>query len=243
MRVVAVACLVLVCASAADARNHLSGKPEEEAGPVMEVRPSGLVPVFPRDAACPEIASPFGSLTRYDGSRRVMDRFGGVHGGIDISLAEGTPLLAIAAGKVVMTGTGGIFTGHYLWLQHSPDDTGLPFWVYSKYQHFRDAPDLPVGTVVKVGQPVGKSGKTGTTGRHYGMNGYPHLHLTTFAGGGEKYETRDSTVSVAGSKIVDPVSIYATGGDKRVTIPYATDDGAIVPPGSRIVWPVACKRR
>ncbi|MBI2087691.1 MAG: hypothetical protein HYT78_02995, partial [Deltaproteobacteria bacterium] len=32
---------------------------------------------------------------------------GGYHGGIDVSLAEGTPLLALAAGTVVSKGEGG----------------------------------------------------------------------------------------------------------------------------------------
>jgi murein DD-endopeptidase MepM/ murein hydrolase activator NlpD len=251
--VVATVLVALVGLSVAEARNHLSGRRGGGAGAEqqeqaadegrMEIRASGVTPVFPRDAVCPEIASPFGSHTRYDGSRRPMDRFGGLHGGIDISLSEGTPLLAIAAGKVVAVGTGAMFTGHYLWLQHAPDDTGLPFWVYAKYQHFRDLPDTPIGAAVKAGQVVGMSGKTGTTGRHYGMTGYPHLHLTTFAGGGERYETRDSSVVVAGARIVDPVTIYVRGPEKTATIAYVGDDGVIRPEGSRMVWPVPCKRR
>lgn len=34
------------------------------------ITPSGLQPVFPDKVRCPEIASPFGSQTRYDGSPR-----------------------------------------------------------------------------------------------------------------------------------------------------------------------------
>lgn len=34
------------------------------------IRPSGLQPVFSDQARCPEIASPFGAQTRYDGSTR-----------------------------------------------------------------------------------------------------------------------------------------------------------------------------
>mgnify|MGYP001564167371 FL=1 len=99
------------------------------------IRPSGLQAVLPDEVRCPEIASPFGSETRYDGSRRPSWEFGGYHGGIDISLAEGTPLLALAAGTVVNKGEGGRMEGNYLWLRHSPEDTGLAYWVYSKYQH------------------------------------------------------------------------------------------------------------
>ena len=245
-------CLALAATSVAAAGSHLSGgrkggsvEQQNEDGDDrrQEIRASGLTAVFPRDAECPEISSPYASTTRYDGSRRNLDRFGGMHGGIDISLPEGTPLLAIAAGKVIHAGTGGMLTGHFLWLQHAPDDRGLSFWVYSKYQHFREVSDLPVGTAVKAGQRIATSGRSGTAGRHYGRNGYPHLHLTTYVGGGEKFETRDTSVIVAGSKIADPLSIYARGDVKQVEIPYVTADGLIVPVGSRVAWPVACKRR
>lgn len=95
------------------------------------IRPSGLVASFAAQANCPPIASPFGSATRHDGSTRPAFRFGGLHGGIDLSLDEGTPLQAIAAGTIVNVGIGGAFEGIHLWLQHAPEDTGLPFWLYS----------------------------------------------------------------------------------------------------------------
>ena len=251
----------------AEARSHFAGKKGEpgaqqepgksDAGsePRMKIRPSGLVAVFPSDAACPEIASPFGSRERYDGSRRPLDRWGGLHGGIDISLEEGTPLRAIAAGKVITAGTGGLALGIYLWLQHSPQDTGLPFWVYSKYQHLRDLPGLNVGDTVSAGQIVGLSGSTGTVGRHYGATGYPHLHLTTFAGPSDQYEVRGTRVVASMSQIFDPVTTYVKGlrgvdeiegfsrDQKKVSIPYVTEDGSVHPAGTRLVWPVACRRR
>lgn len=256
---------VLAAGFSAEARSHFGGKrggpdewqaegqPETDPEARMVIRPSGLVPVFSRDADCPDIASPFGSSTRFDGSRRPASRHGGLHGGIDITLPEGTPLRALAAGRVIGTGTGGIAVGIYLWLQHSPQDTGLPFWVYSKYQHFREEPRLRVGETLAVGQVVGLSGKTGTIGRHYGLGGYPHLHLTTFAGPGDRYEVRDSAVIVPGSRIVDPLAIYLPGlrdadeierlpkERRKVAIPYVARDGAAHPAGTRVIWPVACK--
>lgn len=253
----------------AQARSHFGGKkgetgePQEPGRPdagskstALEDRlPSGLVPVFPSDAACPDIASPFGSRERYDGSRRPLDREGGFHGGIDISLQEGTPLRAIAAGRVIAKGEGYTALGIYLWLQHSPQDTGLPFWVYSKYQHFRALPELNVGDAVSAGQVVGPSGSTGTHGRHYGAGGYPHLHLTTWASPSDQYEVSGTRVGAPGARIFDPLALYVTGlrgldeikgfsGDRRkVVIPYVTDDGARHPAGAPLVWPVACRRR
>ena len=130
----------------------------------LSIRPSGLVPLFPSDAVCPEVASPFASTTRYGGSYRPSFRYGGLHGGLDLSLDEGSPLIALASGKIIGMGIGGQALGIYLWLQHAPEDTGLPFWVYSKYQHLLELPKHEIGDKVQVGQVIALSGKTGTTG-------------------------------------------------------------------------------
>lgn len=216
------------------------------------ITPSGLQPVFPAQARCPVIASPYGSQTRYDGSFRPKWAFGGYHGGIDITLPEGTPLLALAAGTVVSKGEGGMLEGIYLWLRHSPEDTGLAYWVYSKYQHLESFPELEVGATVAMGQMVARSGKTGTAGGHYGMSGYPHLHLTT-----RKGSRGDESVGAGGGTrglpLFDPLAIYHEAGGKlresaesplqakAVPIPYASTDGKVAPPGTRVVWPVACQ--
>ncbi|MBI5627305.1 MAG: M23 family metallopeptidase [Candidatus Rokubacteria bacterium] len=184
-----------------------------------------------------------------------MTRYGGLHGGVDITLAEGTPLRALAAGRVISAGEGGLAVGTYVWLQHSPQDTGLPFWIYSKYQHLLEPSSIPVGEPVRTGQIVGLSGKTGTSGRHYGPAGYPHLHLTTLASPSGEYEIRGSTVFPVRSQIFDPVAVYAEwpgnldelarlpGNRKDVPIPYVSEEGSLHPAGTSLVWPVACKRR
>ncbi|MEX2128337.1 MAG: M23 family metallopeptidase [Xanthobacteraceae bacterium] len=221
----------------------------------LSIRASGIVAVFDPGVRCPPVASPFASTTRYDGSRRPADRFGGLHGGIDISLAEGTPLLAAAGGRVVHKGEGRQAEGIYLWLQHAPDDTGLPFWVYSKYQHFRELPGLAPGAAVRAGQPVGNSGRSGTAGGHYGAAGYPHLHWTTIAGTSGDYKIVGSLVSTNSPQFIDPLAAYVSGlrapGDvgslpadrKRVAVAHVGRDGAMRPPSARLVWPVACAAR
>jgi murein DD-endopeptidase MepM/ murein hydrolase activator NlpD len=218
------------------------------------IRPSGLQHVFPDKARCPEIASPYGSQTRYDGSRRPRWAFGGYHGGIDISLAEGTSLLALAAGAVISKGEGGQMEGIYLWLRHSPEDSGLHYWVYSKYQHLQTLPELAIGARVAVGEVVARSGKTGTTGGHYGAHGYPHLHLTTRKGSNDD-QKMGSPVAASGRPLIDPLAIYYDASPTRqepanppsnkkdVAIPYMTAAGQIWPPGTRVVWPVACATR
>lgn len=219
---------------------------------------SGLEAAFPDGHACQPIACPFASPTRYDGSRRPNDRNGGLHGGIDLSLSEGTPLLAVADGEVIALGEGGRMEGIYLWLRHSPEDTGLPYWVFSKYQHFSALPKLKVGERVKAGQVVGPSGATGTAGGHYGMSGYPHLHLSTYFGPSGEYEIRGmfgSMVSGKDALLDDALILYLWDlrelsdvrklpeASRTVRPAFVGEDGSIVPPGSRTVWPVACKRK
>ncbi len=224
-----------------------SGRAEQQQPRRAGIQPSGLKPVFPDEVHCPGIASPFGSQTRYDGSLRPSWAPGnGYHGGIDVSLAEGTPLLALAAGTVVRKGEGGQMVGIYLWLRHSPEDVSLPYWVYSKYQHLQSLPQLSRGAKVVVGQVIARSGKTGTTRGHFGAYGYPHLHLTTRKS--ENGEFQDS-------HLIDPLVIYKETSpklkksvdlpprEKAVTIPYATTDGQTWPQGTRVVWPIACRRR
>ncbi|MFQ5896659.1 MAG: M23 family metallopeptidase [Candidatus Methylomirabilia bacterium] len=149
--------------------------------------------------------------------------------------------MALAAGTVVSKGEGGQMLGIYLWLRHSPEDTGLPYWVYSKYQHLQSLPQLPIGAKVVVGQVVARSGKTGTVGGHYGADGYPHLHLTTRKSPTGEYQITGSRVRAPGSHQIDPLAIYHQASPKpkesgdpppretAVTIPYATTD--------RQVWP------
>lgn len=251
--------LLAVLALPADAqKKHKAG----DAGPVEEregeINATGLTAVFPEGYTCEPISSPFASPYRYDNSPRRKDRHGGLHGGIDITLNEGTPLLAVASGKVIAKGTGGRLEGIYLWLMHAPSDTGLPFWTYTKYQHLSDMPLLNEGDKVSVGEVIALSGKTGTTGGHYGTAGYPHLHLSAHIGPSNEYvktgvygsmiKGRDAQLSdpliLYLPQIEDLMSIASLPEDrKRMRISVVSDDGSIHPQGSKVVWPVHCKRK
>lgn len=216
----------------------------------------GLVPVYPKGARCPEISSPFGSPTRYDGSPRSNDHFG-FHAGLDITAAPGTPLLAVADGEVVHAGQGGMLVGNYIWLRHAPDDTGLPVFLFTRYQHLDALPPHAVGARLKIGDVVGAAGKTGTVGGHYGAAGYSHLHLLVFAGDGPAYTIREATlVEIANQRYLDPLAIYldATApfnnhalrdlpeSRKTVSIPFQLTDGAREPADTKLVWPLTCRR-
>lgn len=216
---------------------------------------TGLQPIYPREVSCPAVASPFGSRTRFDGSSRRGEANNGVHAGIDISIPEGTPLVAIADGVVLHKREGGMLAGIQIFLQHAPADTGLQVWLYSKYQHLLEPAKLAVGDRVKAGDIIAVSGKTGTVGGHYGARGYPHLHLSLYAG-----QTPDYVVTLGGAvprdgRFVDPLALYAgqsldsqvlrglPEAQKRIVLPYKVSDGRLVPASTRVVWPLLCSPR
>ncbi|MDP2267110.1 MAG: M23 family metallopeptidase [Thiobacillus sp.] len=223
-----------------------------------EIKATGLTAAFPAGFACEPVASPYASPHRHDGSKRRGDRNNGLHGGIDLSLKEGTPLLAVASGEVIARGEGGQLEGIFLWLRHAPTDTGLPFWIFSKYQHLSTLPDLKEGNRVHVGQVVARSGGTGTAGGYYGAAGYPHLHLSTHYGPSKEYTVKGmhgSMVQGQGAVLDDPLILYLRDVNtlnqihdlpearRKVDIAVLGEDGAVYPAGSTSVWPVRCIRK
>lgn len=228
-----------------------SREAQEKAGLIE----TGLQPVYPREATCPEISSPFAARTRFDGSPRRGEGNNGIHAGIDISAAEGTPLLAVADGVVIHKREAGMMAGIQIFLQHRPDETGLAVWLYSKYQHLAQDSPLQVGERVKAGQVIAVSGKTGTVGGHYGRSGYPHLHLSLYAGASAEYRVTLGGALPVDGKFVDPLALYAgrsadshalralPEGQKRVALSYKTADGRLVPADTRVVWPFLCAGR
>lgn len=266
---IAIMALLLVLPAAVDAQMRGRGRmaaensngTETRAGMVerreASITATGLTPRFPAGLVCAPISSPYGSPNRYDGSRRRNDRNGGLHGGLDITLNAGTPLLAIADGEVIAKGEGGQLEGIFLWLRIAPADSGQPFWTFAKYQHLAVIPTLGVGARVKVGQVVAISGGSGTAGGHYGAAGYPHLHLSTNYGPSPQFEMLGMFASMAraeGAQSGDPMTLYLrhiTGPDVALALPESTrvidvpvvgPDGTIQPADSQTVWPVACSQ-
>ncbi len=217
---------------------------------------TGLRPAYPSAAKCLEIKSAFGDETRHDGSTRYALAFHGYHGGNDISADIGTPLVALADGEVVHKYVGGRLVGNQIYLRHAPEDTGLPVWVYSKYKHFDKLPQLEVGDRVKMGQFLGPSGNTGTTGGHFGGQGYPHLHITIYISRSPDYETIKKSVLPKDVQYLDLVALYLNrtppvvdnhqardlpDAEKDVPIPYMTPAGTVSPTETRLIWPIMCQ--
>jgi murein DD-endopeptidase MepM/ murein hydrolase activator NlpD len=111
------------------------------------------------------ISSPLsgGTITSSYGAQRSD---GSIHKGVDIAMPEGTPVYAVAAGKVVrsQTGSGERSYGEYVEIQHSSEYTTL-------YAHLKtNSRRVRVGDTVTAGQQIGEVGSTGlSTG--------PHLHF------------------------------------------------------------------
>lgn len=212
---------------------------------------TGLEAVYPEDAECLKINSDFGSSTRGDGSMRSRMFYNGYHGGADIPAPLGTPVLAMAAGKVVHKSEGVSIGGIAMILQHAPEDTGLPLWTYTEYKHLRELPAAPLGHRFAMGEVIAYSGDTGTKGGYYGAAGHSHLHLSAFNSPNDQY-TVQTIFMPAGGQWMDPLALFKgpplksdeirelPGAAKRVRFAYMTPNGALAPPGAKVIWPFAC---
>jgi murein DD-endopeptidase MepM/ murein hydrolase activator NlpD len=86
-----------------------------------------------------------------------------VHDGVDMAAPQGTPLLAVADGLVVVSGWCDCGLGYYVELDHG---NGL----HTIYGHMASQPPVNVGDRVTQGQEIGPVGSTGlSTG--------PHVHF------------------------------------------------------------------
>lgn len=136
------------------------------AAPVNIVNGMEIKPAYP--AASPNWIKPCqGRISSYYGYRqKPKEEASSGHSGIDIAVPIGTPIKAIAAGKVIATGPAKGY-GYWVKLDHG-NINGKN--ITSEYGHISGW-YVKWGQQVKQGQVIAKSGNTGTsTG--------PHLHLT-----------------------------------------------------------------
>lgn len=234
----------------------------------LGMRPTGSQPTFDNQFECRAIDE--GWAIDYS-AKRARET---LHGGIDIPASRGTPIYAIADGTVVaMFDNHQSAVGVRIFIQHSPAQTGKPFWVYSEYAHLLELPPLMVGQSVKLGDEVGKTSNSGISG----------AEARAKAGGGStRSRSRDSIrrdaihfsimysdsadyavlpmnggflVPVKG-RWMDPVAIYRTNppydsdsltalpDDKKlVPIPLIDNKGVVHPANSKLIWPYPCVKR
>lgn len=190
---------------------------------------TGLWPSYPLEVSCPIITSSFADTTDLFRDERSKP-----HSGVDITVEEGTEILAAADGLVIAkykTANG----SWVLTIQHNPFDTGLrDYYTYSAYGHIQKKTPVEAGQVVKRGQVIAYSGETGTF--------YPHLHLTTLASPDSVFELSRQKFLVTNGSLIDPL-LFMSGTlirnripNKKVTIRYQSEDSY-----AKIRWPLRCK--
>ena len=206
---------------------------------------TGLVPAFIGGAACPEIDSEKWAID-YSYKRDTV----AIHKGIDIPQPMGTPIRAVADGTVVGRFMNeGNRKGIEVMLRHTPEQTGLPYWVYSQYTHLLEMSPLPIGARVKMGQEIGKTHNTGEMGRRVRRDA---LHFAILYSDSPAWSNDGRFVIPKDSYWMDPNAFYRLAGpydsqslaalpEKRVPTPYMKVDGSFVPADTKRIWPYPCE--
>jgi hypothetical protein len=214
---------------------------------------TGLNPEFPAQAQCRGIDEGF--AISYAAKRGGREPY---HGGIDMPAPWDTPIIAAAAGTVVGKFEGEhSFRGIEIVLRHSPDDTGIPLWIYTQYAHCSAMPKLELGQRLHLGDRICLTGNTGI-----GMTGTqsnrrrPAIHFAAFFSTSEQYVEMRNVIIPAEGYWMDPVALFRKKppldsgsmkalpeAEKRVPISIMFDNGEIFPADAKIVWPYTCARK
>ncbi|MDP6429522.1 MAG: peptidoglycan DD-metalloendopeptidase family protein [Rhodospirillales bacterium] len=215
---------------------------------------TGLRPLFPAGAQCRDIDEQWAIDYTYKRNRENY------HGGIDMPAPFGTPMIAAAAGTVVSkTGDPDSYRGIEIILRHSPEDTGIPLWIYSQYAHFDAMPKHQVGQRVGIGEvlgPTGNSGRRPSRARRRKRARRPAIHFAVWFSASPKFVVRGNKIIPVKGRWMDPNALYRKkppfdspamkalpGPEKKVPISIMFEDGKVHPAGSKIVWPYTCKRK
>ncbi len=216
---------------------------------------TGISPVFPEGLRCQGVDESY--AMSYTAKREIEAS----HGGIDIPADFDVPILAVAAGTVV-----GIFDeadgkarGRTLVIRHTPEDTGLPFWVYTEYAHFNDAPKLVIGQRVRMGEVLGPTGNSGNN-LHASKGGNrnrrrPAIHFAVYYAQGPQYALTRSYVVPENGYWMDPIALFRKQApfdsqalralpekDKFVMVSVMAREGAVVPENAKLIWPYPCTK-
>lgn len=212
---------------------------------------TGLKPVFPKGLDCPGIDEAWAIDYTY---KRDRENY---HGGIDMPMPFGTPIIAAAAGTVVDRYEGQeTYRGREIILRHSPEDTGLPVWVYTQYSHFDEMPKQKVGQRVRMGEVLGPNGNSGKQPRRARRERRPAIHFAVWFSADPRYVPLKRKIIPVGGYWMDPNALYRKGppfdsrsmkalpeGEKRVLVSVMTKDGKVTPAGAKVVWPFFCERK
>jgi murein DD-endopeptidase MepM/ murein hydrolase activator NlpD len=106
----------------------------------------------------------------------VTQDFGWSHGGIDLSVPEGTPVKAVGGGTIIFAGWSDWGYGYSIVIAHGP--------VMSLYAHLNGVAWVWCGMQVEAGQHIANSGNTGRSSG-------PHLHFEIRNAAGVPQNPRD----------------------------------------------------
>ncbi|HLC26001.1 MAG TPA: M23 family metallopeptidase [bacterium] len=232
---VASACVSLAASQTTVSQRSITGTEEEYiAAGIFE---TGLTAEMPEDANCPVIASGFAD--RYNRSGRLRSEYAQwlFHAGVDWGLPEGTPIVAIADGRVIarQIDEPGSELGNHVIIRHYPrrDD------ISASYVHLSGF-NVDVNQEVKLGQVIGFVGKTGK-----GVT-YSHLHLNIYGRqqtqlGNRKIRYRYDFLQLLSGDMtpIDPVKKR----NQKVKVAYMDQFGKVHPPGAKVIWPFICERK
>lgn len=214
---------------------------------------TGLRPRFPENVECRDIDEQWAISYTW---KRDRENY---HGGIDMPAPWGTPIIAVAAGTVVGKFLGkNSYRGKEIILRHSPEDTGIPLWIYTQYAHFDEMPKHGVGQRVRMGEVLGPTGNSGRGRRsnEQSTKRRPAIHFAVWYSTSDKYVARRHKVIPVEGQWMDPNALFRKKlpldsysikalpeAEKKVPIAVMVDDGEVIPANTKIVWPYTCTRR
>ncbi|CAA9234736.1 MAG: hypothetical protein AVDCRST_MAG77-1320 [uncultured Chloroflexi bacterium] len=138
-------------------------------------KPYGLPFATPPGASTWYVANWYGITTNgYRGRNSVYREGQGIHFGIDFAAPMGTPLVAMAPGRVIAIDGGYGSPPHNLVLQFADGNQAMYGHVVERSRH------VQVGQTVEAGQVVAN---TGDSSSPYDGFGNPHVHLEIRKGG------------------------------------------------------------
>jgi hypothetical protein len=213
---------------------------------------TGLRPRFPENLECRDIDEQWAIDYTH---KRDRENY---HGGIDMPAPFGIPMIAAAAGTVVGKYRGEkSFRGKEIILRHSPEDTGIPLWIYTQYAHFDEMPKQEVGQRVRMGEVLGPTGNSGRGRRSTAQSKKrrPAIHFAVWYSSSPQYVARRRKIIPVDGQWMDPNALYRKKPpfdssslkalpeeEKKVPISVMLDDGEVIPADTKIVWPYTCRR-
>lgn len=217
---------------------------------------TGLHPIWPDDVECRGIDEWYAKDYT---PKRPKESY---HGGIDLPVPFGTPVLSAMSGEVVALYDGRTTPrGVEVVIRHTPEESGLPLYLYTRYTHFERMPDLHVGQRIKMGDPLGPTGNSGLLGCEvsgkdcHGRSRRPAIHFDVLYSDSPDYYDTGTVLVPFNAHWMDPNALFRKSmpvdsqamkslpeADKAVPISYMLDSGELIPADTRMIWPYPCHK-